>query len=128
MSDAPTGERFPRRARLRSGEEIRAVFRSGRRRRSGPLELFWRPSPAGRPRVAVVVPRHGRSIVERNRVQRRLREVARRSWLPSAMDEGVALDVVARARSGAYGASFPELRQSFLDGLEAAACDASSSG
>ncbi|MFW6193237.1 MAG: ribonuclease P protein component [Gemmatimonadota bacterium] len=124
---APSGERFPRGARLRSGEEIRAVFREGRRRRSGPLELFWRASPAGRPRVAFVVPRHGRPIVERNRVKRRLREVARREWLPTALEAGAAVDVVARAGPGAYGASFAELRESFLQAVEAATCDGSSS-
>lgn len=124
---APRGERFPARARLRSGAEIRAVFREGRRGRSGPLELFFRPSPTGRPRVAFVVPRHGRTIVDRNRVQRRLREVARREWLPRALQGGTALDVVTRAAPGAYEASFAELRESFLEGVEAASCDASSS-
>lgn len=104
------------------------MFREGRRRRVGPLEVFARPSPAGRPRVAFVVPRHGRSIVDRNRVQRRLREIARREWLPGALEEGTAVDVVARAGPGAYDAGFDELRESFLKGVEAAACDACSSG
>lgn len=123
----PRGERFPRRARLRSGAEIRAAFREGERRRSGPLELFWRPGPAGRPRIAFVVPRHGRSIVERNRLKRRLREIARREWLADALDEEVAVDVVVRARARAYEADFEELRTLLTEGLEAVRCDASSS-
>lgn len=74
-----------------------------------------------------MVPLHGRPAVERNRLRRRLREVARREWLPRALEEGGALDVVVRARPDAYGASFDELRSSLLSALEAAGCDASSS-
>lgn len=110
-------ERFPPEARLRSSRAIRAVRRSGERRRSGPLLLFFRPSPAGRPRVAVVVPRHGRRIVDRNRVKRRLRELARREWLPEAREEGIAVDLVIQSRAEAYDASFSELRRAFLAGI-----------
>lgn len=124
--DAPRGERFPRRARIRSGDEIGAALREGGRRRRGPVEVFCRPSPAGRPRVGFVVPRHGRSVADRNRLKRRLREIARREWLPGAVAEGTAVDVVIRARPGAYEAGFEELRASLLGGLEAAACEASS--
>ena len=123
------GERFPRSARIRSTREIRAAFREGERSRSGPLELFVRPSPAARPRVAFVVPRHGHSIAERNRLQRRLREIARRDWLPVALERDVELDVVVRTRPEAYGASFRDLRAALEDGLEALPWDgASSSG
>lgn len=117
------GERFPRAARIRGTEDIRAAFREGRKHASGPLELFARPSPAGRPRLAVVVPRHGRTIVERNRVRRRLREVARREWLPGAVRRGVELDVVVRAGPGAYRASFEELARALSSGLEAVSWD-----
>lgn len=117
------GQRMPRAARIRGTEEIRATFREGRRHASGPVELFARPSPAGRPRLAVVVPRHGRTIVERNRVRRRLREIARRDWLPEAVARGAAIDVVVRARPEAYGASFDELGDSLRSGLEAVSWD-----
>lgn len=123
------GERFPRSARIRSTRDIRAAFREGRRHRSGPLELFARPSPAARPRVAFVVPRHGHTIADRNLLQRRLREIARRGWLPAALERDVRLDVVVRARPAAYAASFEELRASLTDGFEALPWDdASSSG
>lgn len=112
------GERFPPAARIRGTEQIRATFREGRRHVVGPVELFARPSPAGRPRLAIVVPRHGHSIVERNRVRRRLREVARREWLPEALRRGAALDVVVRARRGAYGTPFEELRSALCSVLE----------
>ena len=87
-----------------------------------------RRSPAGRPRVAVVVPRHGRTIVRRNRLRRRLREIVRRGWLPDAVDGGRAVDVVIRARPAAYDAAFRELESNLLHALEAVTpCDASSS-
>lgn len=113
-----SGERFPRRARLRSTREIRGVFRDGRRRVAGPLEIFVRRSGADRPRVGVVVPRHGHTVVERNRLRRRLREVLRRDWLPGAVEAGRAVDVVVRARPGAYDATFRSLRASLLEGLD----------
>lgn len=121
------GERFPRSARIRSSRDIRAVFHDGRRRRSGPLELFFRPSPAARPRIAFVVPRHGNRIADRNRLQRRLREIARRDWLPSALEEELGLDVVVRALPEAYGATLAELRASLASGLEALPWDGESS-
>lgn len=92
------------------------------------MEIFSRTSPAGRPRVAVVVPRHGRTIVARNRLKRRLREIVRRGWLPGAVGCRRAVDVVVRARPEAYGADFGELRTNLLCGLESiSSCDASSS-
>ena len=117
------GEKFPRAARIRGTEDIRAAFREGRKQVSGPIELFVRPSPAGRPRLAVVVPRHGRTIVERNRLRRRLREIGRRDWLPRAVKGGVELDVVVRARAAAYRSSFDELARALGSGLEAVSWD-----
>ena len=111
------GERFPRTARLTSTRDIRAAFREGRRVSRGSLELFVRASPGGRPRVAVVVPTHGRTIVERNRLRRRLREVLRREWLPDARSAGVGADLVVRTRPDAYGQGFGELRRTLLEAL-----------
>lgn len=111
------GERFPRGARLRSAREIRATFREGRRGSGRDLELFVRASSAGRPRVAIVVPRHRHSIVDRNRLRRRLREILRREWLPSAMREGLSVDLVVRARATAYDVDFGALRSGLLETL-----------
>lgn len=78
--------------------------------------------------MAVVVPRHGRTIVQRNRLRRRLREIVRRGWLPDAVERGRAVDVVIRARAAAYEAGFRELESNLLLALEAVTpCDASSS-
>ena len=113
------GERFPASARLRRGEDIRRVFRRGDRVRRGDLEVFSAPSSSRppRPRIGIVVPRHGHSVVERNRLKRRLREVARREWLPDALARGDARDVVVRARPGAYERPYRQLRSSLLEAL-----------
>lgn len=125
--DEGAGERFPAAARIGSSEQIRAVFREGVRHEAGTLEVFVRRSPAGRARAAFVVPRHGHTIVERNRLKRRLREIVRRGWLARAHREGPALDVVVRARPGAYGASFDRLRRDLSQRLEAVSWEEGSS-
>lgn len=62
-------------------------------------------SPLAHPRVGVIVPRFKHSAVERNRLKRRLRELARLALLP----EIPPLDLVIRARPEAYAASFATL-------------------
>ncbi len=101
--------RFPRAARVRRKSEIRALYRRGKRRRTKHLDVFVTDSPALRPRVAVVVPKHSRSGVQRNRLKRRLREGARLELLPRCMERAVALDVLIRARPEAYDAAYEQL-------------------
>jgi ribonuclease P protein component len=57
------------------------------------------------PRVGVVVPKHRRNIVDRNRTKRRLRELARTRMLPILG----RIDVLLRAKPEAYSASFDQL-------------------
>jgi ribonuclease P protein component len=57
------------------------------------------------PRVGFVVPKHGRSAVERNRLKRRLRELVRTAILPTLP----IIDMVVHARPSAYRLSFDEL-------------------
>lgn len=113
-----SGEGFPREARIRRSSEIRSLLRAAERRRTPSLDLFIGPSASGRPRAGFVVPRHGRSIVERNRLKRRLREIVRRGWLPTAFEAGEAVDLLVRARPSAYEESFGALREELLGGLE----------
>ncbi len=101
--------RFPRAARIRRKAEIRALYRRGKRRRTDHLDVFVTDSPALRPRVVVVVPKYGRRIVQRNRLRRRLREAIRIEWLPKCLEQGVALDVLVRARPEAYETTFQQL-------------------
>lgn len=58
-------------------------------------------SPLALSRVGLVVPRHGQSAVERNRLKRRLREQVRLEWL-AALALVPAVDVVLRAHREAY--------------------------
>ncbi len=57
------------------------------------------------PRVGIVVPKHRRKIVDRNRVKRRLREIVRTGLLP----ELGAIDLLIRARPEAYSSNFEQL-------------------
>lgn len=88
--------------------------------------MFVAESPALRVRLAVVVPKHGRKIVERNRLKRRLREGARLDLLPRCLDRGAALDVLIRARAPAYDAGFEQLRDEIRE-LAEVLCSQSSS-
>jgi ribonuclease P protein component len=88
--------------------------------------VFVAESPVLRVRLAVVVPKHGRKIVERNRLKRRLRESARLELLPRCLDRGVALDVLVRARPSAYEAGFQQLRDEIRE-LAELLCSQSSS-
>ena len=98
-------EGLPRSWRLTRRSDLTAVTRSGRRRRTPRLDISWRANELGHPRLGVVVPRHGRSVVERNRLRRRLREFARRRLLPRL----APIDLVIRSRQAAYRSDFPEL-------------------
>ncbi len=70
---------FPRERRIHRAAEIRAIVAGGRRAEGPNLTIHAsiaadRDVPA---RATVVVPRFGRTAVERNRLKRRLREIAR---------------------------------------------------
>ena len=63
-------------------------------------------TPLGHVRVAIVVPKYGFTAVRRNKLKRRLRELARQHVLTRSC----SCDVMLRARANAYDASFAELR------------------
>lgn len=56
-------------------------------------------------RVAVVVAKYGHTIVERNRLRRRLRELIRTLLIPHLS----GMDLIIRALPGAYDVGFKEL-------------------
>jgi ribonuclease P protein component len=96
------------------------MFREGRRRTCGSLEAYLRTAPnALGPRIGVVVPRHGQTIVERNRLRRRLRELLRTEWLPAARERDRGADLLVRTRRSAYERTFPELQTELRSCLEA---------
>ena len=108
----PEPRRFglPRTARITASGEIRALFRRGKRKRTRHLDVFVSSSPVPYSRLGLVVPKHRRTAVLRNRLKRRLREAGRRELLPTLARAGVARDVMLRARPEAYDASFEDLR------------------
>jgi ribonuclease P protein component len=99
------GFAFPRSYRLTRGVELQNVAKEGKRIRTVYLDVRVLASPLGHPRVGIVVPRYGRSAVDRNRLKRRLRELVRTHLLP----EACSVDVVIRTRPDAYSASFDAL-------------------
>ena len=64
-----------------------------------------------------MVPRHGNTAVRRNVVKRRLKEALRREVLPR-LENVAPLDVVVRARPGAYGVSYGRLTGELIDWVE----------
>ena len=102
--------RFPRSVRVTQTREIRALLKRGTRKKTPNLDVFFLSSPASRSRWGIIVPKHRHSIVQRNRVKRRLREIGRTQVLPRLREEGLGLDVLVRARREAYTAGFRTLR------------------
>jgi len=94
--------------------ELRALMTQGKRRRTGHLDLFTRPSPVGSSRLAVIVPRFSFTAVRRNLLRRRLREIGRRDVLPALAEP---TDLAVRARAAAYSAPFAALRTEFVGAL-----------
>jgi len=95
---------YPHARRVTRGAELDVLRREGRRVRTAHLDVRVAPGPAPS-RVGIVVPKHKHSAVARNRVKRRLRELARLRLLPVLPSGAVWL----RARPEAYGASFEAL-------------------
>jgi ribonuclease P protein component len=118
---APEGRRFPSSSRIRRSGDIRSLFRRGKRRRTANLDVFLAASPVSRPRVGVIVPKHGHDNVERNKLKRRLKELGRTSVLPKLWEHDRKLDVLLRARKEAYDAAFADLQEE-VDGVMEEAC------
>lgn len=89
------------------------------------MDVFFVPSPASRSRLGLIVPKHGRRIVDRNRLRRRLREIGRRGVLPRLDDAEKPGDVLIRARPAAYAADFDHLEDVVRRAVEALCSDAS---
>ncbi|HSG48108.1 MAG TPA: ribonuclease P protein component [Longimicrobiales bacterium] len=121
-SGGPGALKLPRAARIHSGKEIRALMKRGKRKRTDHVDVFFAASPESFPRLGLVVPKHRHTIVERNRVKRRLREIGRVEVLPRLRSSGCDLDVLIRARPEAYGATFAALRDELVHWTEGEMC------
>jgi len=87
------------------------VKRAGRRLRTEHLDVRANDSLLSYARAAVIVGKHGHTIVERNRLRRRLRELVRLKILSAAK----ANDIVVRAFPSAYDSSFEQLSKEIDD-------------
>ena len=112
-------------ARIRLTTEIRALLERGKRKRTPSVDVFFAPSPASRSRLGLIVPKHGRKIVERNLVKRRLREIGRCAVLPELDAAGRPADVMIRARRRAYEATFEELSREVRGAVDELCSDVS---
>ncbi len=102
-------QRLRRAQRISRSADIRSLLQRGKRSRTAHLDVFDSASPVTFSRAGVVVPKHRRTIVQRNLLKRRLRALVRCALLPGLDAQGLALDVVVRARGEAYGASYARL-------------------
>ena len=100
---------IPRDRRVRTRREIRRLLR-GRGARGTALELYWHPVE-GQPRATCVIPKYGRTSVERNRLRRRLRALLA-SELLARPDPRAYL---VRARRQAYELDFQGLAQALRE-------------
>lgn len=115
---ASSRQRLPRVRRITSSNDIRALFQQGKRSRTAHLDVFDSVSPFSYARTGLVVPKHRRNSVERNRLKRRLREVLRTEVLPRLRNKNVNADVLIRARREAYLATFSQLRDEIVAWVE----------
>ena len=91
------------------GADIEQVRKEGKRVRTASMDVRAIASlgVSTVARVGVVVPKYGKSSVDRNRLKRRLRELVRMEVLPVLP----ALDVVLKTVPRAYTRTFDELRE-----------------
>ena len=111
---APGGYRLPPSSRIGRTDDIRALLRRGKRKKTSHLDVFFLSSPVSRSRLGLVVPKHRHKAVERNRLKRRIREVGRVEVLPRLRASSLKLDFLVRARQEAYEATFKELRRELV--------------
>lgn len=116
-TDSSRAEALPRSARIRLGSEIRELLERGKRKRTRHLDVFFAASPVSHSRLGLIVPKHGHTIVQRNLVKRRLREIGRRQALPSLDAGGCAADLLLRAKRNAYRADFAVLESEVRSAL-----------
>ena len=98
--------------RLTRTADLTLVRREGKRVRTALLEVRVLASllhAGATHRVGIVVPKHRHTVVERNRLKRRLRELTRAQW-PVLFAAMPPRDVALYALPSAYDAPFDALR------------------
>lgn len=87
--------------------------------------MYVAASPGERSRLGLIVPKHGRRVVDRNLLKRRLREIGRRQILPALEATGARADILIRAREGAYATEFETLAREVREAVEGLCSDVS---
>ena len=109
-NEGPTPLLFTAADRITKTAEIRRLLATrSLKEKTTALEVLAASSLSDRPRIGIVVPKHGKNSVQRNRVKRRLKEIARTSLLPRLKTNHKRLDVLIRAKKQAYGRGFSGL-------------------
>jgi ribonuclease P protein component len=101
------------------------LIEHGERRSTAHLDVFLGIPPGPRSRLGLIVPKHGRRVVDRNLLKRRLRDIGRRQVLPALDACGRPTDVLIRARGRAYGAEFETLEREVRNAVEGLCSDVS---
>ena len=117
-SGAPGRFRLPPSSRITRSRDIRALLRRGRKKKTSHLDVFFLSPGESGSRVGLIVPKHRRRVVDRNRVKRRLREVCRREVLPRLRDAELSLDLLIRARRESYETSYQQLKRELVEVTE----------
>lgn len=86
--------------------EIQKLRRTGKRILTAHFEVRASDSLFSQGRIGVIVPKFGNTIVERNRLRRQVREIARTVLFPGIGSR----DVLIKALASAYGGEFNSLR------------------
>jgi ribonuclease P protein component len=91
---------LPKRSRLKSGREIKAILKEREFESKGPLlSLVARENSLGHPRLAVVTPRTLGRAVDRNRLRRVFQAAFANIWRKKAKN----IDIVLFPRQKALG-------------------------
>jgi ribonuclease P protein component len=101
------------------------LLAQGKRRSTASVDVYVGASAGARSRLGLIVPKHGRRIVDRNLLRRRLREIGRRQILPALDGRGRRRDVLIRARRAAYAVEFDTLAREVVEAVEGLCSDVS---
>ena len=110
LHPSKTGLQYPREARLVQKAQFDAVYRAGKRRSSSHFTAFLKANNLPQSRFGFSIKKALGGAVVRNRIRRRLREIARlhREELPAGWD------IVIHPKSAVARASFAGLRAELL--------------
>ncbi|MBX3312062.1 MAG: ribonuclease P protein component [Microbacteriaceae bacterium] len=103
---------LPREFSLRTSQDFRRVFKTGKRRAGSFLQITFIPEKAFR--MGVVVTKAFGSAPKRNQFRRRVKAIVR-EWLQA---DPKPIHLVVRSRAGSEKASYQELNTELLSLLE----------